>query len=205
MIDWLLAPAFHAFGAPFSRAELLGFATGVVNVGLLVRQHAANWPLGIVNVLLLLVVFWTTGLFADAALQLVYVALGAYGWWYWLRGGPRGGALAVRRTSAREWGGVALFVAGATGALWLALTHLTPSTVPLPDALTTALSLAATYGQARKLLESWWIWIAADVVYIPLYAHKGLWLTALLYLVFLGLCVAGLRAWRADLAAPRPA
>ncbi len=61
------------------------------------------------------------------------------------------------------------------------------------------LSLAATYGQCRKLLESWWIWILADLVYIPLYVYKGLWLTSLLYFVFLLLCIFGLREWLREL------
>ncbi|MGW4293373.1 nicotinamide riboside transporter PnuC [Micromonospora chersina] len=199
MLDWLTATAFTVLGAGTTWAELLGFATGVVNVWLVARQHIANWPIGIANVLLLMLLFWTAGLYADAGLQVVYVLLGLYGWWHWLFGGERRSRLTVARTSRREWW--ALGVAGVvlTVGLWALLDRATDSTVPLADALTTALSLLATYGQTRKLVESWWLWIVADLVYIPLYAYKGLWLTGGLYLVFLALCVVGLREWRADL------
>lgn len=199
MLDWLTSAAFTLGGTSTSWAELLGFATGVVNVWLVVRQHAWNWPIGIANVLLLMVLFWTAGLYADAGLQIVYVGLGVYGWWHWVFGGADRGRLLVSRTGRAEW--VGLVTAGLllTGALWLLLDRATDSTVPLADAATTALSLLATYGQTRKLVESWWIWIIADLIYIPLYAYKQLYLTAGLYLVFLTLCVLGLRAWRADL------
>ncbi|MEO3744081.1 nicotinamide riboside transporter PnuC [Plantactinospora sp. B5E13] len=199
MLDWLNSAAFTVFGAPTSWAELLGFATGLLCVYLVVRQHIANWPVGILNVLLLMVVFWSAGLYADAGLQIVYVLLGAYGWWSWTFGGAGRSTLRVRRTSRPEWLGLAVAGIVLTGALWYFLDRFTGSTVPLPDALTTALSLLATYGQARKLVESWWFWITVDLVYIPLYGYKDLWLTAILYLAFLALCVLGLRAWRADL------
>ncbi|MEU4481565.1 nicotinamide riboside transporter PnuC [Micromonospora sp. NPDC023966] len=199
MLDWLTATAFTVLGAGTTWAELLGFATGVVNVWLVARQHIANWPIGIANVLLLMLLFWTAGLYADAGLQVVYVVLGLYGWWHWLFGGERRSRLTVARTGRREWW--ALGAAGVllTVGLWALLDRATDSTVPLADAVTTALSLLATYGQTRKLVESWWLWIAADLIYIPLYAYKGLWLTGGLYLVFLALCVVGLREWRADL------
>jgi nicotinamide mononucleotide transporter len=87
---------------------------------------------------------------------------------------------------------------------WLLSRH-TDSPVPVADATVTGLSLAATYGQARKLVESWWIWIAVDVVSVPLYISRGLYPTAALYFVFGCLCVAGLRSWRRELSqSPRP-
>lgn len=199
LIEWLNTAAFTFADAPTTWAELLGFVTGVVTVWLVVRQHPVNWPIGVANVLLLMAVFWQVGLYADAGLQIVYVALGLYGWWQWLYGGADRGRLEVRATRAREWVGLAVVGVLLTGAGWLFLDRLTDSTVPFADALTTALSLLATYGQTRKLVESWWFWIAADAVYIPLYGYKGLWLTALLYVVFMSLCVLGLRAWRRDL------
>jgi nicotinamide mononucleotide transporter len=197
VIDWLNGTALTAFGVATTWAEVLGFITGLVNVWLLVVRHIANWPVGILNVLLLMLVFWSAGLYADAGLQIVYVILGLYGWWAWLHGGEQHTALRVRSTTGREWLGLALAGLVLTGGLWLFLDRLTGSTVPLADALTTALSLLATYGQTRKLVESWWLWITADLIYIPLYGYKDLWLTAILYVAFLTLCVFGLRSWRA--------
>jgi nicotinamide mononucleotide transporter len=203
VIDWMNSTAVTAFGVGTTWAEILGFATGLATVWLLVRQHILNWPLGILNVLLLMLVFWTAGLFADASLQIVYVLLGFYGWWAWGYGGARRSQLVVRTTSGAEW--LWLLLAGIvlTAGLWVFLNTLTGSTVPFADALTTALSLLATYGQTRKLVENWWLWIAADLIYIPLYGYKDLWLTAILYVAFLALCVLGLRTWSLALRAQR--
>jgi nicotinamide mononucleotide transporter len=205
MIDWLNSTALSAFGTPTTWAEVLGFATGLLNVWLLVRQHILNWPLGILNVALLMLVFWAAGLYADAGLQILYVLLGLYGWWAWRYGGAGRSPLIVRATTGKEWLVQAAAGVVLTAGLCLFLDRLTSSTVPLADALTTVLSLLATYGQSRKLVENWWLWIVADLIYIPLYGYKRLWLTAILYVAFLALCVAGLRTWRSALREPVPA
>ncbi|GGK66468.1 putative nicotinamide mononucleotide transporter [Sphaerisporangium melleum] len=194
----LLRPVFFLGGVPTTWAELLGFVTGAVTVWLVVRQNIWNWPLGIANVVLLGLIFVEGRLYADAGLQAVYVVLQFWGWWSWLYGGQARTRLTVRRTSRVEWS--VLTVAGlvVTGVLTWLLSTWTDSDVPFWDSVTTTISLMATYGQSRKLLESWWLWIAADLVYIPLYAVKGLHLTSVLYFVFLGLCVAGLVDWRRD-------
>ncbi len=192
----LLEPAVTVDGTPTTWAEVLGFATGAVNVWLVVRQHIANWPVGIANVILLGLIFVDGGLYADAGLQAVYVVLQIWGWWEWLYGGRDRTGRAVQRTARPEWAGLAVAGIAITGMLTWALSAWTDSTVPFWDALTTAISLLATYGQSRKLLESWWLWITADLIYIPLYAYKNLYLTSVLYILFLALCVAGLVAWR---------
>lgn len=203
-MDLLQAPLFTLLGTPVSWTEVLGFGSGAICVWLVARQHIANWPVGIANNVFFILLFATSGLYADAALQLVFIALAVFGWWTWAHGdGPRD-ALPVRRTSRNEWIGLA--AAGAAGLLGLTLLLMsaTDSTVPFWDALTTVLSLMATYGQCRKRLESWWLWIAADIVYVPLYAYKGLFLTSLLYVGFMVLCAIGLRDWTRDLRAARP-
>jgi nicotinamide mononucleotide transporter len=181
---------------PMSWAELVGDATGAWCVWLVARRHILNWPIGLLNNLFFFLIFWRSKLYGDAALQAVFAALAIYGWWEWARGrGGKGGELPVRRTTAREWRALGLATALGTAGAALWLSRRTDSPVPAWDASVLTLSLAATYGQAKKLLESWWIWIAVDLLSIPLYAVRGLYPTAALYALFLALCIVGLRAW----------
>jgi nicotinamide mononucleotide transporter len=175
--------------------EILGFVSGALCVWLVARQNVWNWPIGIANNIMFLILFWAAGIYADASLQVVYLGLALYGWWAWLRGGAGHSALTVTRTTRAQWLVLAAAGVAGTAGLTILLDTVTDSSVPLPDAVTTVLSLLATWGQARKKLESWWLWIAADLIYVPLYAYKDLWLTAVLYVGFLGLCVLGLRNW----------
>ncbi|MFE2757025.1 nicotinamide riboside transporter PnuC [Actinosynnema sp. NPDC059335] len=188
-------PAVTVAGVATSWGEVAGFVTGALCVWLVARQNPWNWPIGILNNLAFLVLFATSGLYADSGLQVVYVALALYGWWAWLRGGAQHTPLPVGRTTRAQWWWLlAAGVAGTLVLVWV-LTAFSNSTVPWADSATTVLSLLATWGQTRKKVECWWLWIAADVIYVPLYAYKDLWLTAILYVGFLALCVLGLRNW----------
>jgi nicotinamide mononucleotide transporter len=179
--------------------ETLGFVTGAACVYLVVKENVWNFPVGIANSAFFLVLFAGARLYGDAALQVVYIALGFQGWYLWLRGGENRTALSVTRASRRLLAGTAAFVVAGTAVTTVALRAVGGS-APLLDALTTVLSLAAQYLLNRKAVENWLLWIAADVIYIDLYYARGLRLTAALYLVFLGLCVAGLRSWLRSLA-----
>jgi nicotinamide mononucleotide transporter len=177
--------------------EIAGFVTGALCVWLLVRRNIWNFPVGIANNLLFVWLFLHAGLYADSGLQLVYVALAVAGWYWWLKGGREHRGVAVADPSRPAL----IACLAAVGVVWAllqwGLLRWTNSTVAGWDAVTTALSLVAQFMLSRKWIANWWLWIAADVIYIPLYAYKGLWLTAGLYAVFLGMCIAGLVQWRA--------
>lgn len=178
-----------------SFTEVLGFITGGICVWLVVREHVANWPIGIANNVFFLLLFWQNRLFADACLQIVYVGLAAYGWHTWLRGGERASSRKVSRATRGEWVGVAMFVPIGVWGLREVLV-LVQGAAPFWDSLTTVLSLAAQFLMCRKRLEHWYFWIAADIVYIPLYWSRDLALTAVLYVTFLVMSVVGWREWR---------
>jgi nicotinamide mononucleotide transporter len=68
---------------------------------------------------------------------------------------------------------------------------------PALDAITTGLSVVAQWLLMRRFIENWYIWIVADIIYVPMYFSRGLTLTAVLYAIFLLMCVRGLIEWRA--------
>lgn len=200
-MDAVLKLLQQPFAGPVTWAELVGDVTGVLCVVLVARQHIFNWPVGLANNLFFFLIFWWSKLYGDAVLQVVFAVLAVWGWWQWARGDPeeRRRRLPVRRTTLREWTWLAAASLAGTAVAALWLSRMTDSPVPVWDASVFALSLAATYGQAKKLLESWWIWIAVDVLSVPLYVVRGLYPTAGLYGVFLCLCIVGLRAWQREL------
>lgn len=188
---------------PLDLTEVCGFVTGALCVWLVVRENIWTWPLGLANNAFFIALFLDARLYADTALQLVYIVLGVLGWRWWLRGGAGRTPLRVSRAPAPTLLTLAALVAAGTAGLTLFLRSVGDS-APFLDALTTTLSLAAQYLLTRKALENWFVWIAADIIYIGLYLDKGLPLTAALYGLFLALCLAGLRQWRRSLTVAEP-
>jgi nicotinamide mononucleotide transporter len=186
-----------------SVAELLGFVTGAASVWLTVLARVSNFPVGIANSAFFLVLFLSARLFADTGLQVVYIVLGFAGWWQWLHSGPARSRLTVARSRWSLLAGCVLFVVLATWGLTILLDAV-HDIAPFWDALTTAISLAAQFLLNWKRIENWAFWIAADAVYIPLYVVKRLDLTAVVYVLFLAMCIAGVRAWRHALRAASP-
>jgi nicotinamide mononucleotide transporter len=196
-LDRLVAPLntvlFHLGADAVTWAELLGFLTGAACVWLTVRSSIHNFWVGIANSAFFLVLFLSARLWSDSALQAAFIVLGFVGWWQWLHGAGRQ-PLVVRRASPPVLLGCVGFVLISTAVLTVVLRDA-HDVAPFWDALTTSLSLAAQYLLNTKRVETWVFWIAADVVYVPLYFSKRLDLTGIVYVLFLALAVTGLRAW----------
>ncbi len=179
-----------------SLIEWIAVAFGLVAVWLSVKRSRWTWPTGLVQVTLYLFVFYDARLYSDVVLHLVYVVLQFYGWFHW---SGKVDAFLVRRLTSRALPAWLSLIAAATGVWGLAMDRLTDAAVPYLDALIAAASLVAQYLMARKVLESWWFWIAVDVLAIGVYSARGLYPTAGLYAVFLVMCLRGLVEWRQDL------
>src|SRR5688572_24861007 len=181
--------------ADYSMTEALGFVTGLTCVYLVVRENIWNFPIGIANNIFLLVLFLNTRIYADAGLQVIYIALGFQGWYYWLYGGQNRKAAQITQASPRLLIALGIFVIIGVAGL-IPVLRAIRGAVPVMDAGGTVLSLAAQYLLNRKAIENWILWIVADIIYIWLFISRDLKLTAALYFVFLCLCVAGFLNWR---------
>lgn len=176
--------------------ELLSFVLSVLTVWLNIRQNHWAWLFAIVSSAAYGVVFFEARLYGDMGLQLVFIVVSVWGWHQWLHGGAQHDALAVTRLRAGGW--TRALLAWAIGFIALAafLQRYTNTDVPNIDGFLTAGSLVGQVLLSRKKVENWHVWIAVDVLYVGLYAYKGLTLTAGLYALFCVMAGVGLAAWR---------
>ena len=196
MLDWpvILSATVSWFAVHWT--EIFGFVTGALCVWLAARRNILNYPIGIASNVVFFVIFVGSALYADAGLQVVYTVLGITGWLAWNRSRAVDDRTATGSTPRRVILPLVLVGLAGTGVLIFVLARFTDSTTVIADAATTMASLVAQFMLNRRWIENWVVWAAVDVVYVGLYFYKGLWITALLYLLFIGLAVNGFRIWR---------
>jgi nicotinamide mononucleotide transporter len=176
-------------------AELAAVAFGLAYVVLAIREHRLCWIAGGVGTAIYGFVFLDAGLPMQAALQIVYVALSAYGWLAWSRASA--GARAVRTWPWPRHLAAAAAIGVATAISSPIAERYALAAAPVADSIGTWASLFATWLLARRVIDTWAWWIAIDAGLAALFARQGLWPTAALYLAYAVLAVAGWRQWRA--------
>jgi len=196
MSELLFAEAFTLWGSPATWLELVAVVIALAMVGCNIREIHWGWPLAIISSVMYYAVFWRSKLYGDASLQIFFAVVASWGWYQWLRGvRPDGSALKVERLGRTGIARALLACALLWPATGLFLKTYTDTDVPWWDAFPTALSLVGQFLLGRKYIENWLVWIVVNAVSITLFAYKGLWLTVILYTVFVALSVAGWRTW----------
>ncbi|MBN1944519.1 MAG: nicotinamide mononucleotide transporter [Bradymonadales bacterium] len=188
-----------------SPVELLATLFGLTCVWLTLRENIWCWPAGLVQVSLYIAVFYQARLYSEMGLHIIYVFLQIYGWYHWLHGGEDRGRLSISRLPpavAARWAAIAL---ASTVVLGWIMDSRTDAALPYWDAAATVLSLIAQWLMARKVLESWLIWILVDIMAVGIYLSSALYLSAGLYGVFLVLATSGFLSWKTRCQSAAPA
>lgn len=163
--------------------ELLANALTAVSILLAARNSVHTWWTGILGCLFFGLTFYRAALYADLTLQVFFIATSAIGWWHWLHGGA-GGALPVARTTRRELGAALLAAGVVTAAYGALLSRFTDAYAPFLDSAVLALSVVAQLFLMRRRVENWPVWLLVNSIAVPLFASRGLHLTAALYAAY---------------------
>lgn len=199
-----------------SLLDQVNLALGIAGVWLMIRRSLWTFPVGLIAVTVQGVLFVQMKFPADATLQGFYFVALAWGWWHWARARTRAGGAGSNKdqvTSSKtaaaagaeelpvtmlSWRGRILTIAaaGVATVVWaLGPERWTGAVMPWRDASTAWFMVAAQVLQSRKNIENWPLWIVANAIAIPAYWNADHAYTAFLYLIYLGMAVAGWKQW----------
>ena len=156
------------------------------------RNSIHTWWTGIVGCTLFAVLFFQAKLYADVVLQVFFVASSAIGWRHWLRG-DRGRELPVSRADFRSLAWTVPLGIVVSLAYGMLLHRWTDAYAPFADSAVLVFSVIAQLLLMGRRIENWAFWLLVNSIAVPLYASRGLYLTAVLYCVYwVNACIA----WR---------
>jgi len=177
--------------------EILSVLCNILYLFLLTKKDMRCWAFAIVGSALGVLLMMQATLYGQALIYSYYVLMGLYGWWSWNR-------QTGNNVYATEWklsihSVMFVVLAVISLAAGLLLQKNTNAQNPLPDAVLTVFGFAATYMQVRKIRSSWIYWFVIDAASCWLYANQGLWLYAILMVIYCMLCIKGYQEWQSEL------
>ena len=173
---------------------------GLIYIFLEYRASILLWLVGIIMPALDIVLYYTHGLYGDAAMAVYYTLAAIYGWLVWKFGRKHqqkeGDEMPITHMPKRLYPATILFFVVAWAVTWFVLSYYTNSNVPVLDGFTNALSFVGLWALARKYVEQWLFWILVDAVSCYLYVIKGIPFKASLYGLYVVIAVMGYFKWK---------
>lgn len=176
--------------------QIVGTTLGLLYLWLEYKANIWLWIVGAIMPVVHGVLYFQSGIYADAAMQLYYVLAGVYGLVVWKRRPNKSDHGDIRHTPMKWIVPLVAVYAVLHVAFYFFLSECTDSRVPLFDSMSTALSIVAMWMLSRKLVEQWLVWLVVDMISVGLYIYKGIPITAGLYALYCILAVAGYVRWR---------
>ncbi|GAA2849591.1 nicotinamide mononucleotide transporter family protein [Nonomuraea rubra] len=204
-MNWLNA-GFDIFGTHVLWTDLVGNIAALATVLLAMRKSLWTWPVQFAGAVLLFAASINAHVTGNALKQVLFAGLAIYGWWAWRRGTQDGRQLPVR--PAHWWERstlIAVMLVGTavvgllfyvTGLSWGAsVPGLKGMALVAADAYIFVGSAMATWAQGRALVDFWIVWVAVDLVGVPLAFSSGLVVSGAVYGVFFVLVLVGFVKW----------
>ena len=175
--------------------EITAVILAILYLVLAVKQNILCWVAGIMSSVLYFFIMQSAGLYMEAYLQVFYVVMGFYGFSQW-RAGDTNNTIFVVNTWSKYQHLTAISIILALSFLsGFLLERFTDAVLPFLDALVTWGAVVATYMVAKKLLENWIYWFVIDATSIYLFISRDLWLTAILFMMYIIIIYFGYQSW----------
>ncbi|WP_288024209.1 nicotinamide riboside transporter PnuC [Arthrobacter sp.] len=211
-LRWLFDAKLEFAGGGFLLwREVIGNLFGLASALGGMRRKIWAWPVGIIGNALLFTVFMGSvfgspvyaNLLGQAGRQIMFIAVSVYGWQRWRQsrtvtadaGATPGAAVAPRWAGARTRWLLAAALVGGTAVLTPIFRALGSYEPVWADAWIFMGSLLATYGMAKGWVEFWLIWVAVDIVGVPLLFGAGYYASAFMYIFYGAFTLAGFFVW----------
>jgi len=200
IIDFFLGPYLER-STGLILLELLAFVFGVWSVWMAKKANIWVYPTGIIGTTITMYLFFTDRLLGDMLMNAYYSLMSFYGWWEWSRQKDGKKVRQITTMNHKEKGiGLALVLTTMLVTYMVyRFTNTNMDTSNVIDIFTSGVFFTAMWLMARKKLESWILWISADLITIPLYAYRGWGMLSLQYLIFTILAFQGYYAWKESL------
>ena len=175
--------------------EITAVLFAIIYLLLAVKQDVRCWYAAIFSSFLYFFIMMSANLYMEAYLQIFYIFMAIYGWFQWNKISEDKSKFIVRTWSIKQHLIVissVISLAYISGSL---LNMYTEAALPFIDALTTWGAIIATYMVAKKLLENWIYWFVIDSISVLLFMSRGLYLTSVLFFVYLIIIYFGYKSW----------
>lgn len=183
--------------------EWLAMLLSILYLVLAARENICCWAAAFFSTLIYIALFYKAAILLESILNIFYLVMAVYGWYEWRYRKSDKTGRAISTWSPRRH----LAVIGCTGCVVLLAGFLfdryTGSQLPYLDAFTTCFAVVATFMVPWKILENWIYWFVIDLASIYLYISRELYLTALLFCIYIVLIFFGYARWQREYRAAR--
>ena len=207
--------------------EFIAALFGIISVIYAKRENILVFPTGIISTGLYVYLLSQWNLYGDLIINIYYTLMSIYGWYMWSKIiDDEKHHIPISRTNSIDrlkTFGIFLFTSifvivvyryynvmpnnlGVTESISYTYSNMTSGSledfrkiIPYLDTFTTGIFFAAMWLMANKKIENWVLWIAGNIVSIPLYFIKGYGFTGIQYSIFLILAFQGYITWKKSL------
>ncbi len=175
--------------------ERFSVVCSIIQVLLSRNNKVSNYFFGILGILSGMYVLFGAKLYAEIALNMYYLVMSVYGWWYWVTN-KEAREQPITRSDKRDWMIVLGIVFIGFIVLYSVLSHFTDSDVPVWDAWVSSTAWAGMWLLAKRKIENWILLNISNAFAIPLLIHKDLYLFAALTSFLFIVAIFGYLKWQ---------